>query len=317
MECAGAYTLRKPSDRGRPARIHLNAENELYPSPVRTRMPWLGRQGVVAVTLLSIVAVSAHAGQRPLWEAGLGVAPLTIPDYPGSDQRHSYVLPLPYFVYRGRILTVGRNGIAGHLLRSRRIHLSVSVNAGAPVNSSSSDARAGMPSLYPTLEIGPVLDVCLDPVCRRASGWSVSLPLRAVIATDVRHSHFIGWVFNPLVGYDTRLWLGGLPWHFGGTLGPVFATAEHNAYYYQVDPVYATVVRPPYVAHGGYSGMRLTFAVSRRFRNTWFGAFVRYDNLYAAVFENSPLVRTRNSVMAGFGVAWIFAHSAAMAPARR
>ena len=264
-----------------------------------------------------MAVASAHAGGRPLWEAGFGVASLTIPDYRGSNQRSNYLLPLPYLVYRGDIVSVGHEGIAGQLLQSRRVRVSVSVDGGVPVTSSGSDTRAGMPDLYPTLEFGPVLDVCLDPVCRRVPTWSVSLPARAVIATDLRHTHFIGWVFNPVLGYDARLRFDSAPWNFGTTLGPVFATTQQNAYYYQVDPAYATAVRPAYVARGGYSGMRLTVAVSRRLRSTWFGAFVRYDNLSGAVFENSPLVRTRNSVMAGFGIAWIFAQSATMVPVRR
>ena len=38
---------------------------------------------------------------RPLWELGLGVAALRLPDYRGSDQSSTYLLPLPYVVYRG------------------------------------------------------------------------------------------------------------------------------------------------------------------------------------------------------------------------
>ncbi|MHB8257401.1 MAG: MipA/OmpV family protein [Acidiferrobacterales bacterium] len=271
---------------------------------------------MLAAVLLASVAVPVHAAQRPLWEIGFGVAPLTVPDYRGSDEQRNYVLPLPYLVYRGDFVTVDRHGVAGHVLRNRRIRLSVSLNAGVPVKSSGNDARAGMPDLYPTLEAGPVLDVCLDPVCRREPTWSFSLPARAVIATDLRHTRYIGWVFNPAINYDTQLLLGAGRWNFGAALGPVFATAQQNVYYYQVDPAYVTPTRPAYAARGGYGGMRMTIGVSRRFRSTWFGAFVRYDNLSGAVFENSPLVRVRNSFMAGFGIAWIFAHSAAMVPVR-
>jgi hypothetical protein len=41
----------------------------------------------------------------------------------------------------------------------------------------------------------------------------------------------------------------------------------------------------------------------------WFGAFARYDEPSGAVFANSPLMRTDHSVMAGFGLAWVFAES--------
>ena len=53
----------------------------------------------------------------------------------------------------------------------------------------------------------------------------------------------------------------------------------------------------------------IRFAVSRRFRHAWFGAFARYDDLSGTAFENSPLVFVRRSFMAGFGFAWVFAES--------
>src|SRR5882757_8072770 len=37
----------------------------------------------------------------PLWEVGGGLAYAHLPDYRGSDEAHSYVLPFPLLVYRG------------------------------------------------------------------------------------------------------------------------------------------------------------------------------------------------------------------------
>ena len=56
-------------------------------------------------------AVSVHADQKPLWEAGLGIGALSFPDYRGSDQSHLYPTPVPYFVYRGDILKSDRVNI--------------------------------------------------------------------------------------------------------------------------------------------------------------------------------------------------------------
>jgi len=264
---------------------------------------------VFSLALLAGSAGAAHAGQLPLWEIGFGVAPLTIPDYRGSDQQRTYILPLPYLLYRGDIVTVDRRGVTGKVLASNRARIDISLSAGVPVKSDRNDARAGMPDLYPTVEIGPLLEVCLDAVCDGEPTWTFRLPARAVIATDLRHTRYAGWVFNPHINYDAKLRIGAVPWNFGAALGPVFATDQQNDYYYQVDPAYATPMRPAYDARGGYSGLRFTVALSRRFEKTWVGAFVRYDNISGAVFEGSPLIRTRNSVMAGFGVSWVFAHS--------
>ncbi len=285
--------------------------------PAAGHAAWRCRGALFSVLMLGAGVRTLHAAGRPLWEAGFGVAALTIPDYRGSDERHGYLLPLPYLVYRGEILRVGRHGITGQILRNPRTRIALSVSAGVPVKSSGNDARSGMPDLNPALEIGPVLDICLDAVCGHRPRWSLRLPARAVIATDLQHTHYIGWVFSPHIGYDTRLRWDGGAWNFGVALGPEFATTQHNAYYYQVDPQYATVLRPAYAARGGYGGMSATMSVSRRFRTTWFGAFVRYDSLAGAVFEDSPLVRARSSVMAGIGISWILVQSATMVRQRR
>jgi len=37
-----------------------------------------------------------------------------------------------------------------------------------------------------------------------------------------------------------------------------------------------------------------------------FNAFISADFLQGAVFQDSPLVKTKTSIMSGFGVSWIF-----------
>ena len=49
-------------------------------------------------------ACPASARDEPLWEAGVGIAGLHFPDYRGSSHTRNYVLPTPYFIYRGDIL---------------------------------------------------------------------------------------------------------------------------------------------------------------------------------------------------------------------
>ena len=72
---------------------------------------------------------------------------------------------------------------------------------------------------------------------------------------------------------------------------------------------FATPERPEYHADGGYSGMHVLAAVSRRFPKYWFGAFLRYDWLGGAEFANSPLMRRENSLAGGFGFAWMIGES--------
>ena len=56
-----------------------------------------------------------------------------------------------------------------------------------------------------------------------------------------------------------------------------------------------------------YASVAIT--LSRRYAGYWVGAFVRYDDLDGAVFEDSPLVRTRQALVAGIAVSKIIAES--------
>ena len=55
---------------------------------------------------MSVLPIPGRAGDVPLWEAGAGVAVIDFSDYRGSDERNTYVLPVPYFVYRGKFLKI-------------------------------------------------------------------------------------------------------------------------------------------------------------------------------------------------------------------
>ena len=254
-----------------------------------------------------LLAGQAHADELPLWEFGLGVAGLSFPDYRGSDQQRGYLLPLPYIQYRGDVFRIDREGAHGDFFRSDRLKLDISLNAGPPAKSSQDGARSGMPDIDPTIEAGPSLHVFLAHNTTRDRVWSLRLPLRAAVATDLRHVQRIGWVFEPNLNFDTTGLAGG--WDIGVAVGPMYASEEYHDYYYEVQPAYATAARPAYNARAGYSGSRLTLAASRRYPRFWVSAFTRYDNLSGAVFADSPLVKKNNSFMAGVGIAWILTTS--------
>jgi len=234
---------------------------------------------------------------------------MLLPDYCGSDESRHYLLPLPYIVYRGDILRIDRDGIYGRLFETDRVKLDISFDGGVPVDSSKNTARQGMPDLDPVFEVGPSLEVCLLPSCQGDWKLEFRMPVRAVFSTDFSKLESIGGTAHPNLNFDIKNTGPGGKWDFGVAAGPLYATERYHDYYYQVLPVYATAARPAYDAGGGYSGMRLTVAFSRRYRNAWIGAFARYDELSGSDFENSPLVRIDRSFMAGFVLAWILAES--------
>lgn len=246
----------------------------------------------------------AVAESLPLWEVGIGAAAISFPDYRGSTRRHSYLLPVPAFVYRGNILQVDREKIRGLLYTGTRTQLDVSINGSVPVRSSGNTVRQGMPDLDPTLEIGPTLNLLLAE--NSQSKLSLKLPLRVVIASDFRSIHNAGLLANPNLNLDLVSDLG---WRLGLVAGVLFGDQKYHGHFYAVSDQYARPGRPAYRASGGYSGAQGIVALSRRFESVWVAGFVKYDALNRAKFESSPLLGRRNNLSAGFAVTWTIAKS--------
>lgn len=243
---------------------------------------------------------------RPLWELGLGAAVVRLSDYRGSDEGRTYVLPLPYVVYRGTWLRADRDGARALLFESPRVTVDISIAGAVPVRSRDNAARRGMSDLAPTVELGPNLNYRLAGSGDSRVRLDLRLPLRVAVAVQ-RSPEIIGTTFSPHLNLDVQ----GLPggWKLGMLGGPVLGDRRYHAYYYDVGTADATAIRPRYDARGGYGGWRALAAVSRRVGPVWMGGFIRHDSLRGAVFADSPLVRRPHDLMAGFGISWVFATS--------
>jgi len=269
----------------------------------------VSRHAGCLLALIAIAPCGARAGEFPLWEAGAGIAVIDFPGYRGSDERPSYVLPIPYFVYRGEILKADREGLRGQFFKNDRLDLHLSLNGTVPVDSTDNTARSGMPDLDPTLEIGVRLDITLLRKPDRSIEVTLGLPVRTVIATDFSHSKNIGWVFEPQFNVDFRDMWPGEGWNIGLAAGPLFGDKRYHNYFYGVAPDFATPQRPAFNAASGYAGSQILGSISKRFRSYWVGGFIRLDSLTGAEFEDSPLVRQTESFSAGFAIAWILGRS--------
>ena len=239
---------------------------------------------------------------RPLWEFGIGVALLRLPDYRGSDQSSTLWLPLPYGVYRGKWLRADREGARAVLFDARSVEVDLSLAASPPTRSKDNRARAGMPDLKPALEIGPNVNLTLVRSDDRKLKLDLRLPVRAAVTLQ-SSPKAIGVTFAPNLNLDLVEVGGG--WNIGLLTGPVFADQRYHNRVYGVDAAFATPQRGAYRADGGYSGWQSVASVSRRFNGIWFGAFARHDALRGAAFSDSPLVRRDNAVTLGFGVSWV------------
>jgi len=278
--------------------------------------------GPIADPAVAPVPATADGGspdrpRLPLWELGFGVAGLSLPNYRGADQRSGYLLPLPYLIYRGTFLRSDRDGARAVFVDTERVEVDLSVSGSAPAKSDASGARAGMADLPASFELGPNLNLTLwrERAGPRAevAHLDVRLPVRAAITVQ-RSPRSIGWVFAPNLNLD-------LPgavdrWNLGLAAGPQWGSRAYHQHYYGVNAAdavsTATLQRPAYQARGGYAGWYALVAMSRRFERAWVGGYVRYDRLAGAVFDDSPLVRRRQGVSAGIGVAWVFANSATL-----
>jgi outer membrane scaffolding protein for murein synthesis (MipA/OmpV family) len=256
------------------------------------------------VGLLTAGAASVvHAADLPLWELGMGAGALRVPHYRGSDQSHDWLLPVPYFVYRGTIFKSDREGTRAVLLDTQRLDVDVSLDASPPTRKGDNRARADMPNLSATLEVGPNVNGMLGKGKTETFGWKLDLrlPLRAVFTVGA-HPQAIGWSSTPVLNLDLEV----RGWNVGLQGGPLLGTRRLHGYFYDVAPADATASRPAYAAPGGYAGWGLTASASRRMGDWWLAAFARTDSVASAAFEGSPLVKQRQNATFGLAASWVF-----------
>jgi outer membrane scaffolding protein for murein synthesis (MipA/OmpV family) len=263
---------------------------------------WLAAALPLHLRAQPLAAPELVPGTAPLWELGIGVGALRLPHYRGSDQAHSWLLPLPYLVYRGQFLKADREGTRAVLFNSDSIDFDLSLAASPPTRSKDNRARAGMASLPPTLEFGPNLNLTLA----RSRDWKLDLrlPVRAVMTLE-RQPHGAGISAAPNLNLDLRL----SDWNLGLQAGPYWGDRRRHAFFYDVTVADATATRPAYSAPSGLAGWAGTVALSRRSGNLWTALYVRGDSLSGARFAGSPLVTARSNWSAGIAMAWVLKSS--------
>jgi MipA family protein len=266
-------------------------------------------RAAVLILLFSLPEIAA-CEEKPLWELGAGLALLQMPDYSGSDKNRLYILPYPYFIYRGDILNIDRERISGRVFKTDKLLFDFSFFGQAPVDSADNETRRGMPDLDPTFEVGPSLTITFLDNRQDQTKLKIMLPIRAVFSTDFSSVRREGWVFSPRLVFEKNDVIPETGLDLGISTGPIFADGTYHRYYYSVEPVYATASRPAYSASGGYNGTALTLGLSKGYKQFVFSAFVSLNLLHGAIIEDSPLVKTKYSFMSGLTVSWIFMKSA-------
>jgi outer membrane scaffolding protein for murein synthesis (MipA/OmpV family) len=260
------------------------------------------------LSLMGLCAAAAWAVADepglPLWEVGIGAAAYHQPNYPGSDVRSTTAFPFPYVIYRGDFFRIDRN-LQGILYETQRLKVDFSAGATSLVESDKSDARAGMPDLDPTIEVGPAVSLLLSDPDRPDNLWG-RLAVRKAYSVDTGDWDFTpqGWIFDaklryqrPLIGETLRL---------STEIGASFADSDYLGYFYDVPSRYSTPERPAFGSGSGYAGARLGLGLNGALGQWRWSVYGAYLNLGGAAFTGSPLLESRHDFSVGATLAWMF-----------
>ncbi|MDH3973493.1 MAG: MipA/OmpV family protein, partial [Deltaproteobacteria bacterium] len=154
-----------------------------------------------ALTFTLFIAFTAipcesYAQETRRLELGMGLAGASLPHYRGSDQRRDYFAPFPYVLYEGKRLKVNRDGGQFYFYDHPRFWIDVSAAMSPPVFSDDNHAREGMNDLHPVVELGPRVQVVLFKSKKGHFWLRASFPLRMAIASDLRDTRSVGFVFS-------------------------------------------------------------------------------------------------------------------------
>ncbi len=228
------------------------------------------------------------------FEWGPSVLFLRMNHYRGSNQYMNKVIPFPYFSYKSKNVEAEPSYVRGTIFENNYFSFKISVMAGLSVDSTKNAAREDMPDLDYLFEVGPMLILKLWKSDNNLHEVTFESPFRRVFSTNFTRVDQVGWWSVPYLNYrinPNKYTLG-----FAADLSAavMFADNGYHDYFYSVDKKYETSERVEYDAAGGYSGVQLCMVLEKRIGNFIFIPVVRYDYLNRAVFEDSPLVKTKS-----------------------
>lgn len=241
----------------------------------------------------------------PLWEFGLAAYARFGPAYPASEEWQLNIIPLPYPIYRGKILRMGDhtdNPVRAHLLRRDRVKLDLNFGGNFAANGDDIDARTGMPDLDLLLEVGPELEFQFTP---EPFGGKMFLALQArgAASLDGLNPDWRGMVYSTEFKFERPFQSS----EFILRLAPEWASTDYMDFFYGVAPAYAMPERPAYEAGNGYLGTRLSltlrYAITRKFDIV---GGLRFGFYHGAANADSPLFTQQTTSWVMLALIWKF-----------
>ncbi len=259
----------------------------------------------------SCLAQPLSKNERPLWELGLFNGIARIPHYRGSDEYKLYALPLPYLIYRGKIIQSDRYGIRGIFFKTKHLESSLSLWGNPPV-SGENRARKGMPELDALFEIGPAIKLFFKD---RESPDSLYLSIALRGVSSINLDSGINLAYQGLHGgvnliYRNRSLFVQNNLKFDFKFGIDFTDSDYNSYFYDVSSNYVLPERGYYESAGGYAGFSVSASLQKKITPSLsIGGHSRWNNIDGAVFDDSPLVKQKNNFVIGCALIWKIAES--------
>lgn len=241
----------------------------------------------------------------PLWEFGLAAYGRFGPAYPASEDSQLDILPLPFPIYRGKILRMGDDTdkpVRTHLFRRDRIKLDLDFGINFPAKSNDIAVRAGMPNLDLLLEMGPELEFQFAP---EPLGGKMFLALQARGATslDGLNPDWRGEVYSTEFKFERPFQSS----EFILKLTPEWASEDYMDFFYGVAPAYATPERPLYEAGSGYLGTRLSLTLKHAItKNFDIIGGLRFGFYKGAANADSPLFTQQTTSGVMLALVWKF-----------
>lgn len=242
--------------------------------------------------------ISANAKDNFVY--GLGMSVLSTPSYIGSEKQNLTILPFPYIEYTGKYLSIDRDRIYNEFYNTEKMKLELSVRGMLPAKSEDT-ARDGMPDLDALVEIGPKLSYNI--FTKNNSKINFEIPIRAAFSLGNELFEYQGYFSSLDLKYENYIFE---YFKINFVTGLGFSDKRINNYYYEVDSKYVNINRDEYHSKSGYSDFHNTFSITRKESSFWYGAFIKHYYLDGAVYEDSPLVETKNSTFSGLAFSYLF-----------
>lgn len=249
--------------------------------------------------------------QEAYWDYGIGVGAVRYQQYPASNEFSYLAVPAPTFQYRGKVLRADdRDGAHIYLFKGNKITVELSGEGYAALESSNSNARAGMDDLPWVIALGPQL------VWRGLESFEFGLGLYQATSTDFSMTRFAGQIYDARVTYQY-----GFPFEsYGPFMDPGFSNAkvtfklqggsrELQAIYFEVPTENATANRAAYEADAGFMDYSLTFYQtfkSGKFSLSYGATVHNYD---LSVNRDSPLHKSDRNLTGFVGINYVLGQS--------